>query len=129
MTYKLHPDIKIIIDSNIRNIKLLLILSSASPFACHDYVLISFIIIAHILSKSKNLAWALSRVLGDLQKRLPSGQRPIQILVVVAWEKYPQLLWMKATDGSYSEWWAEWLARRSINLTLEDVNINFTHPL
>ena len=33
--------------------------------------------------------------------------------VVVVWEKYPWLLFMKATGGSHSEWWAGRLAGRS----------------
>ena len=61
-------------------------------------------------------------------RRLLLGQRLIQILVVVAWEEYPRLLLMKATDGSHSEWWAERLAGRSISPTFEDVNISFNHP-
>ena len=128
VTYKLHPDIKFIIDSTIRDIKSSLILWSASSFPCHDYILISFITATCVFSKFKKLAWALSSMFGGLQGKLLSGQRFIQIPVVVAWEEYPWSLLMKATDGSQSEWWAERLAGRSISPTLEDVNINFNHP-
>ena len=82
---------------------------------------------ARVFNKSKDLVWASSRVLEGLQGRLLSGQCPIQIPVVVAWEKYSQSLLMKATDGSHSEWWAEWLAGCSISLILEDVNVSFNY--
>ena len=118
---------KVIIDSHICDIKLLSISSFALPFPYHDYIPISFIIAARVFSKSRNLAWASSRVLGGLQGRLPSGQRPIQIPMVVVWKEYPQLLLMKVINGSYREWWAEQLARQSISPTLEDVNISFNH--
>ena len=36
-------------------------------------------------------------------------------------------LLMKATGGSHGEWWAGWLAGRSISPILEDVNISFNH--
>ena len=46
---------------------------------------------------------------------------------MVAWEKYPQLLQRKTSAGSHNEWWAEWLAGRSISSTLKNVNINFNY--
>ena len=41
---------------------------------------------------------------------------------------FPQLLLIKATGGSYGEWWAGRLVGRSISLTFEDVNISFNYP-
>ena len=125
---------QVIIDFNIcvtihADIKSLSISTTVSPFPYHDYVLVSFITTTRVFSKSRNLAWASNRVLGGLQGRLPSGQCSSQIPVVVAWEEYLRLLLMKATDASHSKWWAERLAGRSINPTLENVNISFNHPL
>ena len=80
--------------------------------------------------------------------KITSRSTPIQILVVVAWERVtliaineshwkpvvvaweglPWLLLIKATNGSHGEWWVGWLAGRSINPTHEDVNMNFNHP-
>ena len=94
----------------------------------YDYVLVSFITATHVFSKSRNLTWAWNKVLRGLSGRLPSVQRPIQIQVVVALEKYLRSLLIKATDRSHSEWWAKRLARLSISTTLEDVNISFNHP-
>ena len=62
-------------------------------------------------------------------RKIISRSTPIRIWVVVAWEEYPWPLLMKATGGSYSEWWVRRLARCSTNPTLEDVNIRFKHLL
>ena len=104
MTYKLSP-----------NIQALSIPISASPFSCYDYVLVSFIIKAHVFS----LSWTLSKcskVLlldpsgGGMREGFPqsllmkaiggltSRSTPIQDSVVVVWEGSPQSLLIKATD-------------------------------
>ena len=58
---------------------------------------------------------------------LTSRSTPIKDPVVVMWEGSPRLLLIKATGRSHDEWWAVWLARRSLSLTFKDVNISFNH--
>ena len=41
---------------------------------------------------------------------------------------FPRSLLIKATGGSHGEWWAVWLAGRSLSPTLKDVNVSFNHP-
>ena len=113
VTYKLYLDIKS-----------LSIPISASPFSCHNYVLVSFIIAACIFS----LSWALSKYLEVYQEDY-FKINACSNLVVVAWEDFTQSLFIKATGASHGEWWVGRLAGRSISLTLEDVNISFNHLL
>ena len=67
VTYKLHLDIK-----SSRHIRVIII-SMSWP---HPSL---FIIAAHILNKSRNLAWASNRVLKGLQRRLLQDQRQTRI--------------------------------------------------
>ena len=67
--YELYPDIK---SSLIPTSALPFILTSSHhqfQYSHHDYILVSFITAERVFNKSKNLAWALSKVLGGLQRK------------------------------------------------------------
>ena len=121
---------QVFIDSNIRvtiylDIKLSSITIYASSFLCHDYVLVSFIILVCIFKQVYYRSWA-----GYLEvyKKDYLQINACPDAVVVTWREYPQLLLIKVICRSYSEWWVEWLARDSISLTVKNINISF-NPL
>ena len=122
--YKLHPDIKL---SSIS--------TSMLSLLCYDYIRVSHLSRLHyfyisVFSSLQHVslaycgpqagAWRFTR-------KITSRSTPIQILVVVAWEKLSWSLLIKATNGGHGEWWAGWLARYNISPTLKDINISFNH--
>ena len=121
---------QVIIDSNIcvticLYIKSLSILSSASLFPSHDYILVFFIIPVHVF---KQIYHGSQVGCSKIYKKDYYKINAYPDLVVVTWEEYPWLLLMKTTGRSHSKWWAVYLARYNINSTLKNVNNSFNHP-